>query len=315
MKRHANAIVDYDSSSDETAQVDIPPPKKKKLPVLSPNLVLPAPIDDPSLHQGRTRSTPHTDGNWAAHVYVSITITKSHTLYSLLETAVAEAKRAVPTLNSFTSGQTDRKHQLELHISLTRPFFIRAHQKEEFRQAIRKLAKCSPFALSFTSFAELHNDEHTRTFLVMEIGAGHHELNRLCCDLKPLIESLRQRAYYARPRFHASVAWALLDHCLAPVGSDPTIGDAPSGSVSLFNREQFTPRYPSKTEIPANFVTIPGLPEGLIAQMNHRFKDQLSSPLIGSFDAENVVVKIGKETYSWPFIGTRSTHTRFSVNQ
>lgn len=154
----------------------------------------------------------------------------------------------------------------------------------------------------------------------MEIGAGHHEvrfipppglwpyhfsqLNRLCCDLKPLIESLRQRAYYARPRFHASVAWALLDHCLDPVGSDPTIGEAPSGSVSLFNREQITPRYPSKTEIPANFVTIPGLPEGLIAQMNHRFKDQLSSPLIGSFDAENVVVKIGKETYSWPFIGT-----------
>lgn len=35
------------------------------------------------------------------------------------------------------------------------------------------------FTLSFTSFAELQNDEHTRTFLVMEIGAGHHEVRPL----------------------------------------------------------------------------------------------------------------------------------------
>jgi hypothetical protein len=159
MKRHAALIVDYDSSGDESAQVEGPPPKKKygrylfldsrltrqifdrKLPALSLNLVIPVPIDNPALHQGRTRTTSHVDGNWAAHVYVSIAIARSHALYSLLETVVIEAQRRVPTFRSFMSDQNDKKHQLELHISLTHPFFIRAHQKEELRRVVRKLAK------------------------------------------------------------------------------------------------------------------------------------------------------------------------------
>lgn len=32
------------------------------------------------------------------------------------------------------------------------------------------------FSLSLTSFAELQNDERTRAFLTVEIGAGHHEV-------------------------------------------------------------------------------------------------------------------------------------------
>ena len=27
-------------------------------------------IDDPSKHQGRTRTKPHVEGDWATHVYV-----------------------------------------------------------------------------------------------------------------------------------------------------------------------------------------------------------------------------------------------------
>lgn len=117
------------------------------------------------------------------------------------------------------------------------------------------------------------------------------------------MDSLRQRAYYASPRFHASIAWAVLDRCLYPVGSDPMVGEAASSSASLSDCAQIAPRYPAKPEIPEKRVTIQRLPEGLIAQINRHYRDQLSSPLIGSFNVENVVVRIGKETYSWPFNG------------
>lgn len=116
----------------------------RKLPALSTNLVVPTPIDNPALHQGRIRTTPHVDGNWAAHVYVSISITTSHALYSLLDAVIAEARQSVPTLHSFISSQSGRKHHAELHISLSRPIFIRAYQTEELRRAVRKLAQHPP---------------------------------------------------------------------------------------------------------------------------------------------------------------------------
>jgi len=37
------------------------------------------------------------------------------------------------------------------------------------------------FKVSFAVFSEMTNDERTRTFLTMEVGAGHHEV-RLHCD-------------------------------------------------------------------------------------------------------------------------------------
>jgi hypothetical protein len=42
------------------------------------------------------------------------------------------------------------------------------------------------FMVSFAAFSELTNDEKTRTFLAVEIGAGHHEvcvaLRVICCS-------------------------------------------------------------------------------------------------------------------------------------
>jgi hypothetical protein len=158
MKRCFSAIVDYGSSSDDDAAKSIPLPKKKsgfptspavveliwicrKLPALSTTLVVPVPVENPVLHQGRTRTVPHVDGNWAAHIYLSIIIDSSHTMCTLLESTIAEAQRSVPALQSLIPGQDNNKHRLEFHISLSRPVFIRAHQKEMLRRAVRKLAQ------------------------------------------------------------------------------------------------------------------------------------------------------------------------------
>lgn len=84
------ALVDYsDSDSDQPNEQDSSPPAKKrrvsgsekgkdsKLPPLPTafrdlysSTVRTSTQDDPSLHGGRKRVTPHIAGNWPTHVYL-----------------------------------------------------------------------------------------------------------------------------------------------------------------------------------------------------------------------------------------------------
>lgn len=79
------ALVDYSSSDeDERAPVKGQPNLKRKRDDTSSDLPpLPSkfhdlyasttrvsPRDDPSLHGGRKRVTPHVEGNWPTHLYI-----------------------------------------------------------------------------------------------------------------------------------------------------------------------------------------------------------------------------------------------------
>jgi hypothetical protein len=86
------ALVDYTSSDDETTPVEDPPVEDQPAPNLkrkrndetSSDLPpLPSKFhdlyasttrastrDDPSLHGGRKRVTPHIEGNWPTHLYI-----------------------------------------------------------------------------------------------------------------------------------------------------------------------------------------------------------------------------------------------------
>lgn len=98
----------------------------------------------------------------------------------------------------------------ELHLSLSRPIYLRAHQRDSLKEAIRNIAKsCSKFHLSFASFATLNNDEGTRSFLTLEVGGGHLQLAEISQLMSPFLQELRQPSYYLHPRYHTSVAWIL----------------------------------------------------------------------------------------------------------
>jgi U6 snRNA phosphodiesterase len=164
MKRTCSAIlVSYTDSSSEneedqtkpSAEVSSspppsppPPPKKRKLPPLPAHLAPSGPLDDPSKHQGRTRATPHVDGQWAAHVYVSIVLRGA--LRDIVSRAVTIAKGEVASVR--VVGDSSPEDSLadsvaglrELHISLTRPFFLRAHQREAMKRVVRDAAKAHP---------------------------------------------------------------------------------------------------------------------------------------------------------------------------
>ena len=139
--------------------------RKRKLPALAAHLAPSVPTDDPSKHQGCTRTTPHVEGQWAAYVYVPIAL-RGTVLRRVVQRAVGIAERGgdldsrasgggvvpVPVQDTCTlRGRLDDGREAgdgakcgDLHISLTRPFFLRGYQREEMKRAVRDVAKAHP---------------------------------------------------------------------------------------------------------------------------------------------------------------------------
>ncbi|KAG2340148.1 hypothetical protein BDR05DRAFT_938070 [Suillus weaverae] len=323
MKRASQALVAYPGSEDE-APAGAPERKKKKLPSLASSLIVPVPLDDPALHQGRVRATPHVEGQYAAYVYIPLVVHPGTALYSLVDEVLDVTKEMVPAAHAIGEIVSYSRHSgglvvnssrraRELHLSLTRLIYLRAHQREEFKQAIKLIAsRQTPFQASFATFSELTNDERTRAFLSLEVGAGHNELRDLLSALSPTLQSLRQRDFYSQPRFHVSIAWALLGpdtsvngdadttrHPLAYEGVIAVEGTSDDdltsdGSIGESNKEFQSECFPR----------IPHFPSELIPTLNQRFGARVSSAHIGGFGADTIVVKIGKDIFSWPFQGS-----------
>jgi Uncharacterised conserved protein len=184
MKR-IDALVSYSSSDDSDTESQPAPPLKKKyanspytvtqcsfparkLPVLSTSLQPPTPVDNPALHQGRTRTSPHVEGQFAAYVYVPVFVDARSALGKLLNEVASHAKEITPELwdvgflDNHEEGDVDvegnRKRrrttgERELHVSLSRPTYLRAHQRDELKRAVKALAKNhTPYVLYLTPF-------------------------------------------------------------------------------------------------------------------------------------------------------------------
>jgi hypothetical protein len=184
MKR-TEALVSYSSSDDSDTESQPAPPLKKKyanslytvtycsfparkLPVLSTSLQPLTPVDNPALHQGRTRTSPHVEGQFAAYVYVPVFVDARSALGKLLNEVASHAKEITPELwdvgflDNHEEGDVDvegnRKRrrttgERELHVSLSRPTYLRAHQRDELKRAVKALAKNhTPYVLYLTPF-------------------------------------------------------------------------------------------------------------------------------------------------------------------
>lgn len=114
-----------------------------KLPPLSSTLTLPKAIDNPALHQGRIRTTPHVEGQYASYVFIPLRIPRSSPLGKFIQEIYLKAKEIVPILHAVGTNDVSNEHEEEpeLRISLTRPIYLRAQQREEFRVAMRAIAK------------------------------------------------------------------------------------------------------------------------------------------------------------------------------
>ncbi|KAG8214796.1 hypothetical protein J3R82DRAFT_9933 [Butyriboletus roseoflavus] len=332
MKRASVGLVEYPSSEEETPAKEQPEHKKRKLPTLSSSLTVPTPVDNPALHQGRVRTVPHVEGQYATYIYVPLVLDHKDALYTLVEDAVTLAKTHVPFLHTIGRQERDgvRAARWELHISLSHPLFLRAHQRDEFKRVIRQMASSiAPFDASFATFSELANDERTRTFLTLDVGAGHGEVIefsasaekwpavpddllqlRRCLDLLgPTLQLLRQKEFYVDPKFHTSIAWALLEKTASSFNITPhsTAGklDGITLSESVAPEEQNT-RSASPTVVEQssyNLHRIPHFPHTLVPSLNKAYAARLSQARTGGFVVDKISAKIGSDVFTWPLNG------------
>lgn len=204
------------------------------------------------------------------------------------------------------------------------------------------------FTASFATLSELQNDEKTRTFLTMELGAGYQQvcvlpasfgssvfssvvilgtfrwltgfflysqMSTLADALTPALQGIRQQMYYVKPRFHASIGWALLHAAgqrrAAASASDELHSDSIcTPSKSSPSEEQLERQHTLSMTLPSQasmsieiFPTIEGLPADNVRRLNDRYGSQLSAPKL-AFDVHSITLKIGKDIYSWKLIGT-----------
>lgn len=130
------------------------------------------------------------------------------------------------------------------------------------------------------------------------LSAYTRQFNALTVALSPILRSIRQKEFYTEPRFHASIAWALLDSNSTAECPFPTDElNIPTEASSTITTAIHTKTFPS----------IPHLPTSLIPALNANYSSQLTKVVVGVFDVTEVRVKIGKWVGGWVLEGTGGT--------
>ncbi|KAM9508057.1 U6 snRNA phosphodiesterase 1 isoform 2-T2 [Guaruba guarouba] len=156
--------------------------------------------DDSSRHGGRVRSFPHERGNWATHVYLPYRVREE--FLELLELLVYRARSHVPSLSAME----------EFHLSLSQCVVLRYHWIQPFVSGLRaRLAAFHRFFCVADQVKVYTNQNKTRTFIGLEVTAGHFQLLELVSEVDRVLEEFDLPTFYKDPSFHISLAWCVGD--------------------------------------------------------------------------------------------------------
>ncbi|OCF32287.1 hypothetical protein I316_05955 [Kwoniella heveanensis BCC8398] len=286
-------------SSDDSGADDRPDTKRpRKLPSLPSSFAL-GPKDDPTLHQGRTRTRPYVDGDYNAHVYLSLTLPSA--LRTILEEYLVALRLLLKDHAIHSSLES-------LHISLTHPLPLRRHQIIPFREKLwAQLRTHGSFRLSLvgdakvyynrsqmqTQAAENKDDDDAghasggRAFFALRTGAGSVELKAMLDNIfHPILETMHLPTYHANPEFHTSFGWCLLNPHLP--AHDQVISTSKASATDGSDQ----PR-PKEEE---DHMTRLSLRDVELAEFNARFREKiLRSQPKGGWQVDSVKFKAGKE--------------------
>ncbi|ESZ97350.1 hypothetical protein SBOR_2280 [Sclerotinia borealis F-4128] len=177
------------------------PPLPSKFHDLYASTVRNSTTDNPSLHGGKKRITPHIEGNWPTHIYIEWY--PSTTEYDLL-TALISKVASVKRFEIHTFLTSDLGVPLPLHVSLSRAIGFSKDVKDTFLTSFEQAIKFSgirPFEIGFSGLAWVPNYEKTRWFLVLRLKRpGSDALNKSLHVSNKVVERFGQPPLYANSR-------------------------------------------------------------------------------------------------------------------
>ncbi|XP_046968533.1 U6 snRNA phosphodiesterase 1-like isoform X2 [Vanessa cardui] len=176
---------------DNLKKVKLPTPNLSGVSVVSSE----EHIDDPSLHNGRTRSFPHIRGNWATFIYVEYP--NKENLFQIIE----KLESLVKSVDESCLVCED------VHISLSKTFVLRYHMIKSFTSTLQNLlSNNNSFVLNFDSVEVYCNEENTRTFIALGVDAlSHAYLNNILKQIDSLLDDFKLPTFYESPSFHMSI--------------------------------------------------------------------------------------------------------------
>ncbi|EPE06699.1 hypothetical protein F503_03126 [Ophiostoma piceae UAMH 11346] len=210
-----------------------PPPLPRAFHDLYAATVRTAPVDHPSLHNGRQRAIPHVAGQWPSHLYIEWHPSKLEyeRLSELVLALRGRLDGAAADLHSFLTS--DLGVPLPLHISFSRPFVLQTAGKADFlRQLTAKIKSASvgPFSVVFSDLFWYCGPDSARAFLVLRAqvegspgsasssSSTHNgSLVTLLDRCNAQVTAAGQPALYSGDAsstarsFHVSIAWTLAD--------------------------------------------------------------------------------------------------------
>ncbi|CAL5364088.1 unnamed protein product [Camellia sinensis] len=213
------------SASNSGQQLSNPLPPLHTLRLHSPPNSLEGDKSDylPNGKASRIRSFPHVKGNYALYVYIPVRIPSAP--MKELAQFLKKVSSRVPGLNAIdidiplnilcTDDLKLEQASLgrEFHISLGRTVPIRRHQIDSVVAMLRqKLQFQSRYWIDFNEWEVFVNDDHTRSFLSIEVKTkGLAEIRKQIQAVNEVYKLHNLPEFYKDPRPHVSLAWALGD--------------------------------------------------------------------------------------------------------
>ncbi|XP_010125464.1 PREDICTED: U6 snRNA phosphodiesterase, partial [Chlamydotis macqueenii] len=120
----------------------------------------------------------------------------------LLDLLVSRARTYVSSLTAMA----------EFHLSLSQCVVLRYHWIQPFVCALRQ--RLAPFHRFFCVADQVKvytNENKTRTFIGLEVSAGHFQLLELVSEVDRVLEEFDLPTFYKDPSFHISLAWCVGD--------------------------------------------------------------------------------------------------------
>ncbi|BDA44476.1 U6 snRNA phosphodiesterase [Coccomyxa sp. Obi] len=167
-------------------------------------------------HLGRIRTFPHVEGNYAAHVYITVPVPSN--CHDTLEAILQRCKSSIPDLQPMIDA--DLRHvkngaegplvQPSYHLSLSRVVPVRYPNIQPLLASLKEhLAKTERFTISFGQLEVFENDERTRSFMSLLVDQGCKQVCRAVRRTDKAFLEHGLQTFHKEPRPHVSLMWAL----------------------------------------------------------------------------------------------------------